>query len=438
MTKHHNSNEALPSEAHMWLVPHTQTAILDTKTICIYPETSIESSDTISFTIPALPKGQLENVKIVTDIKVTKADGTTNLDANANVSTSPHLAASLWQNLSVIMGNQQLTQSFNNAYSMFKGFEMMLHTLHCGSDAVTVSEERMLLDNTDNKAGSENLVYFNAAEGAKIVNENGKIRADWLKNGNKIRTVSNLNVPIFNQGQLLPTNLEIKVNLVKNNSSFILLAADTDTSKVIFEKVYLQCKFKQLTDVVLNINEERLAKHNATYHADKKILSYHPIPTGVKEVTIDNIFNGVLPYFFMIGVQSRGALARERKKNPFSLHKMKRVQLYIDGQQHFPQDLESTNDKYEPNMLSTFLDETGRINGGNSLIYHNYNTYPLVAFDLTPDKSQNQQGFNLQKSGAARIIIGFENDTDPDYILMVLAYYDQMIEITKDREVIFV
>ena len=140
----------------------------------------------------------------------------------------------------------------------------------------------------------------------------------------------------------------------------------------------------------------------------------------------------------MIGVQTRGALCRDRSKNPFSLHKMKRIQLYIDGQQHFPQDIESTNDNFDTYMLSTFLEESGRINGGDSAIYYNYNTYPMFAFDLTPDKSQNQQCLNLQKSGAARLIVGFEEDTSADYILMVLAYYDQVIEITKDREVIFV
>ena len=171
-----------------------------------------------------------------------------------------------------------------------------MHTPQFGSKAVTVNEERLLLDDTENKTESENVVYYGLADGAELVNKNGKKRADWLKNGNKICTVSNFNIPIFTQGQLLPPNLEIKVNLVKNDSSFILLAAANDTSKVVFEKVYLKCKFKQLADVVLNINEERLAKNNATYHADKKMLSYHPIPTGVDEVTIDNLFNGTLPY----------------------------------------------------------------------------------------------------------------------------------------------
>ena len=45
---------------------------------------------------------------------------------------------------------------------------------------------------------------------------------------------------------------------------------------------------------------------------------------------------------------------------------------------------------------------------------------------------------NLQKFGSARLSIGFENQTPADYILMVLAYYDQIIEITKDREIVFV
>ena len=438
MTKHINSSEALPSEAHLWLMPHTQTAIKETKTICIYPETSIENSDTIPFTIPALPKCQLENIKVVAEIKVTNEAGAA-LAATANVSVAPHLAAVLFQNVVASIGNQQITQSFDNSYFAFKFWETMLHTIQPkGENSAIEQEERFLLDDTDDKTGSENVTFYEIANDAAPVNKNGKKRADWLKDRKVIRTVSNLNIPLFTQGQLLPPNIEIKLNLVKNDASFILLAAANDTSKVHFEKVYLKCKFKQPTDVVLNLIEERLAKSNAIYHADKKLLSYHPIPTGVTDVTIDNLFNGVLPYFFMVGVQTRGALARDRSKNPCSLHKMERVQLYIDGQQHFPHDIESTNSKYDTYMLSTFLEESGRINNGESAAYYNYNTYPIFAFDLTADKSQNQNGLNLQKSGSARLSIGFENETPADYILMVLAYYDQIIEITKEREIIFV
>ena len=437
MTKHHNSREALPLEAHMWLMPHTQTAIKETKTICIYPETSIENSDTIPFTIPALPKCQLENIKIVTEIRVTNAEGA-NIAAAANVTLAPHLAAALFQNVIATIGNQQVTQSFDNAYFAFKFWETMLHTVEPkGANSTIEIEERFLLDDTNNKTESESVAFYEIADGGEPVNKNGKKRADWIRGGNVIRTVSNLSIPLFTQGQLLPPNLEIKINLVKNESSFILIAPANDTSKVVFDKFYLQCRFKQPTDVVLNLMEERLAKNNAIYHADKRVLSYHPITAGVREVTIDNLFNGILPYFFMVGVQSRGALARDRTKNPCSLHKMKRVQLYIDGQQHFPNDIES-NGEYDTYMLSTLLDETGRINNGESAVYYNYNTYPIFAFDLTPDKSQNQQGLNLQKSGAARLNIGFEANTPNDYILIVLAYYDQIIEITKDRELIFV
>ena len=115
MTKHINSSEALPSEAHLWLMPHTQTAIKETKTICIYPETSIENSDTIPFTIPALPKCQLENIKVVAEIKVTNEAGAA-LAAKANVSVAPHLAAVLFQNVVASIGNQQITQSFDNSF----------------------------------------------------------------------------------------------------------------------------------------------------------------------------------------------------------------------------------------------------------------------------------------------------------------------------------
>ena len=82
MTKYIKSAEALPSHLHLWDPIPTQTAIVETKIIDIYPLTSIENSDTIPFIIPALPKGMLDKVEILTELKVTTNTGG-NLAANA-------------------------------------------------------------------------------------------------------------------------------------------------------------------------------------------------------------------------------------------------------------------------------------------------------------------------------------------------------------------
>ena len=436
MTKYVKSREALPAELHMWDPRPTQTALYQTKLLDIPPLTSIESTDTIAFVIPAIPKGMLESVEIVTELRVQTSAGD-NLPASSNISTAPHLAAALWRNVVVEIGGQQLTQSYDDCYSMFKFFETIVHHGEGAASALQI-REGLLLDNTDDKAGSENVVFYpTTLEGVAdpegvVVNTNGKKRAERIQ-GKKVCLVSDFDIPIFKQDKFLPCNLEINVSLTKNPTNFILLAAVNDTSKIVVDKVVLRCQFKFPTEVVYNLLEERLAVENAIFHADRNILTYRQVPPGIKDVTINNLFTGTLPYFFYIGVQTRG---KAITTNPFSLHQIERIQLYVNGQQHFPEDIESTEDNSY--MFSAFLNETGRINGGDMLLASKYDTYPLFAFDLTPDKSQNQHGLNLQNSGNVRLSLGFKEDTKADQILMVLAKYEQVVEITKDREVVLV
>ena len=70
--------------------------------------------------------------------------------------------------------------------------------------------------------------------------------------------------------------------------------------------------------------------------------------------------NGVLPYFFIVGVQNRNVFARDRTKNPFSLYKFNSIQMYLNGQEHFPKTIKRTDNDYSE-MYNTFLDESGRL-----------------------------------------------------------------------------
>jgi hypothetical protein len=126
MTKYVKSMEALPSSLHIWDPAPTQTAIEETKVLDIYPTSSIDSSDTISFIIPALEKYMLDKVDIVTELRVLTATNG-NPAEHVNVSTAPHLAASLWRNVNVTIGNVGMCQSFDNSYAMFKFWDTVLH-----------------------------------------------------------------------------------------------------------------------------------------------------------------------------------------------------------------------------------------------------------------------------------------------------------------------
>ena len=438
MTKYVKSQEALPSNLHIWDPIPTQTAVMETKVMDFYPTSAIDSSDTISFVIPAMEKYMLDKVEILTVIRVLTTAGA-NPAENNPVSTTPYLAASLWRNVDVNVGGVSLAQSFDNSYVMFKFWETVLHNTQ-GTHAILRSKEGLLLDWVHSKAHSEDVNYYPAAVGdttPAVVNPNGKDRAKQIALGRKVSLISDLDVSLFKQEKLLPPELEIQLSLTKNYSEFILLAADANTDKVVFDKVILRCTFQRPTDMVLNLIEERLAKENAIYHADKRTLSFHSISQGAQELTIDNIFNGTLPYYFLIGVQDRTAFGRTRSKNPFSLYPLRRVQLFVNGQEHFPRPIESTEHD-DAIMYDTFLNQTGYIHHGDTLLHHYYDCYPAMAFDLTQDKTQNQHSLNLVRSGTARITIELNEVAPANRVLMVLAYYEQIVEITKDRQVIII
>ena len=426
MSKYVRSSEGLPSQLHLWNPLPTQTGIIATKSIDVYPNNSIDSSDTISFTIPALERLMLDSVEVMIELRVLTS---TNTDpaANANVSFAPHLGAILWRNVEISAGGVSLTQSYDNSYAMFKFWD---DTIHHGHDErpFLKRKEGMLLDDVGDKAESESLVFF-PADNAVPRNKNGQERAKMIGEGKTLFMRSKLNASIFNQATLLPTNLEFHVQLTKNYDETILLSAATDSSKVKLDRVYLRCKFQQPRDEVLNLLETKLAKRHAIYHADKMLMNIHPIST--QTVTIDNLFNGPLPYFFYVGVQDRSAFGRDRTKNPFSIHLIKNAQLYVNGVEYYPQKLTMT-DHDETNMMVALAEATG--SRRDNFIMHHFRVYPALGFDLTQDKSQNQHGMNLNRSGNVRIVLELLKEDAAEKVLFTLAYYDRVIEIDKDRQ----
>ena len=89
-------------------------------------------------------------------------------------------------------------------------------------------------------------------------------------------------------------------------------------------------------------------------------------------------------------------------------------------------------------MYDAFLRESGDIHGGDTLLSFYYACYPAMAFDLTQDKTQNQHGLNLVRYGTARLTIELPDPAPANQVLMVLAWYEQIIEITKDRQLLLI
>ena len=83
-------------------------------------------------------------------------------------------------------------------------------------------------------------------------------------------------------------------------------------------------------------------------------------------------------------------------------------------------------------MMAEFVKGTG--SKGDSMVVHHYRVYPALAFDLTQDKTQNQHGLNLMQSGTVRLTMEMLRQPTEDLVVMVLAWYEQVIEVNKNRQ----
>ena len=434
MSKLSKSERVLPSKLHFWGSLPTQTAIKEVKRTDFYPLSSLDSSDTVNFRIPKTPHQMLDRVEIYTEFRVLTADDR-NPAANNNVSTVPDLSGALWRNVDVTIGGVSITQSFDNSYAMAHFFDTVVHTTSAMRHFM-FEKEGLLLDHVSDKATSENTVYYPTEPNQTAANTSGLIRANRIARGQRVAIVSDLNVSLFKQEKLLLPDLDIDISLTKNDPGFILLSAGDKTERIKLDRVVLQCTFVKPDDLYLVALETRLLKSNASYHADKSVLTFQNIPAGSLNPTFDNLFQGDLPYFFYCAVQDRSAFGKDRTKNPYTFHKFTQINLTIDGDDYFPNPLKMIGDNHGI-MYHEFLRSTGYINGGDTLIGAFYKPHQVMAFDLSQDKSQNQQGhLNLKRGGATRLSLTLPEPAAENQVLMILAYYERVIEITKDREVI--
>ena len=64
------------------------------------------------------------------------------------------------------------------------------------------------------------------------------------------------------------------------------------------------------------------------------------------------------------------------------------------------------------------------------------NGYALYAFDLSPDLTDDDR-FDLLRTGSVRLQLKFSQDLQQPITLIVYAEYQNIIEITKNRNVLY-
>ena len=238
--------------------------------------------------------------------------------------------------------------------------------------------------------------------------------------------------------------MKIRVTLHKNLDRFLLMTED-ETCKIVLEDVYLAVTYDRATDVVLSLLEEALAKEAAPYYISNPEMLIKPISQRTN-VRINNIFTGKLPKQAFMFVQKSNDFSGSIKSNPFAFIPFNKFQFFIDGVPYFNDPLEITFEtgannvklyKENASYLRQLYRTVGKEVRGASLINsENFQLNYMVGLSLTPDRASSKANYlSLQSEASTRLEFDLDQTVTGDLILIIVAFYDRLVTINKNREV---
>ena len=467
------------SEVDLFRVPPTQQSLERGRWIDYAPLSSVENANSaITFLIAGTDEYiDLSKTILTVTGKITKKDGTSKLDGNdqSNVAPVNNFLHSLFRQVDVYLNGKQVTPAMGT-YAYRSYIETLLNYDVSAkqsqfSSALYYKDTAGQMEKVGALASSKTFNYRTAqgsgsstdASDKLYVPESGNVgfakRHQFIKNGNRFVLSGPIFADIFMTDRLLLNMMDLKVVLNRSSDAFSLM--EIGNSSVIEPKV-------QLSDVVLKVRKvkvdqsisdgvERMLKQTPALYPIRRVeCKILTIPANLPNVRQDNIFSGIIPNSFVVGLVHVDATTGEYGKNPYNFQHfgVTSVSLTANGQDipfklltlKYPKD---ANGKIDPandteldfdEAYNTLFSGTGKIysNAGLDITREDYSGgYALYAFDLTPDMCKSADYFNTVQRGSLTLSLTFGDSKDHALGMVCYGDFENIIRIDSERNAIY-
>lgn len=434
-----NSCECTKSELDLFLVKPTQTVIEKAQWIEYHPVALIGDHGPIEFRVEGSEElyVDLAETLLHVKVKVVKGDGTA-LAADEAAGPANLFLHSLFSQVDVFL-NQRLVSSSSPTYP----YRAMIETL-LSYDAGAKNSQLQSAMYYKDVAGRMDEPNPEAA--AAAVNQGLKARASLVRNDKSVDLIGRLHCDIFQQNKYLINGVDLQVKCVRSSNSFCLLASeDTADYKVLIQSATLMVRKVQVAPSVRLAHEKALLKSTAKYPIDRVLVNVYSVPEGNMNMIKDNLFHGQLPNKVVVAMVDSDAYNGNYKKSPFNFkhNQLTAMGLYVNGEPMPGKPLETKftaagGEHYIKAYLNMFQGNGAfGADVGNHITREDFaGGYALFAFDLTPDLSDGDH-LSLVRRGNLKLEMRFGEALPRTVMVLVYAQFDNLIEITRERTVLF-
>ena len=468
------------SEVDLFSVPPTQQSLERGRWIDYAPLSSVQNPDSaITFLIAGTDE-YIDLSKTILTVKgnIMKKDGTTKLagGGQSNVAPVNNFLHSLFRQVDVYLNGKQVTPAMGT-YAYRSYIETLLNydvsakesqfssALYYKDTATKMNENGALPQGVEKitlkaaatgLSGDKTLAIATGGTG----NQGFAKRHKFIQNGNQFVLSGPIFADIFMTDRLLLNMLDLKVVLNRSTDAFCLMEIGND-SDPIKPRVHL-------TDVVLKIRKvkvdqpvsdgvERMLKQTPALYPIRRVeCKILTIPANLPNIRQDNIFSGIIPKTFVVGLVHVDAYGGAYDKNPYNFAHfgVTSVSLTANGQEipfkqltlKYPEDPNGevnpgTDDELDfDEAYNTLFSGTGKIysNAGLDITRDDYpGGFALYAFDLTPDMCKSSDYFNTVQRGSLSLALTFESSHKDPIAMVCYGDFENVIRIDAERNAIY-
>ena len=348
------------SEVDLFRVPPTQQSLERGRWIDYAPLSSVENANSaITFLIAGTDEYiDLSRTILTVTGKITKKDGESKLDGNdqSNVAPVNNFLHSLFRQVDVYLNGKQVTPAMGT-YAYRSYIETLLNYDVSAkqsqfSSALYYKDTPGQMEKVGALASSKTLNYKTPgsnpgdvgtdASDKLYVPESGNVgfakRHQFIKNGNRFVLSGPIFADIFMTDRLLLNMMDLKVVLNRSSDAFCLFEKGNDPAiepKVQLSDVVLKVR-KVKVDQSISDGVERMLKQTPALYPIRRVeCKILTIPANLPNVRQDNIFSGIIPNSFVVGLVHVDATTGEYDKNPYNFQHfgVTSVSLTANGQE---------------------------------------------------------------------------------------------------------
>lgn len=259
-----------------------------------------------------------------------------------------------------------------------------------------------------------------------------------------VQCFAKLDADLFNQPLLLLNHCEIDIEILPNDSKFVLMSpAAPDTTRYHFEVINCKLYVKKvsLTDGLALSVMRRLETSPARYALRKTMMKSQHISQGRYQYNA-NLFSDQVPRRIILGLVANDDFIGSVKRSPFNFQHfdLREVSIIANGRTYpqAPYDFAFSDGKY----VRAFHDMHrgcgfGTVSDGNGINFAQYGkTHCIYVFNLT-NSGEDQGGvFDLIKSGTTAVSMHFSAPIPTGGVtLVVMGEFDSILIMDKNRTV---